>query len=105
MIPIIYKYPQINLLGHFIAHDLLSVIKYLNASIIGCPKYSPDALLDPISCCAGLTDTLIIISEAYSQLGKFEDALLSARLAVTTAHSRLELIQKVRNKFIYLFNY
>lgn len=74
--------------GYYTAKNWGAAIKYLNPTVSDCPKVGENFP-------TGLTDALILLSESYAALGKFEDALLSARLAVTTAHSRLELVQKV----------
>ena len=42
----------------------------------------------------GLCDALIVLSEAYAAMSRFEESLHSARLAVDVAHDRLE---KARN--------
>lgn len=75
-------------MGYFFASDWTRTIKYSNPAITNCPKIGDFFLV-------GLTDALLMISESYSALGDFEDALLSARLAVTTAHSRLEHFKKM----------
>ena len=41
----------------------------------------------------GLCDALIILTESYSSLSKYEEALQSARLAVDVAHDRFERVQ------------
>lgn len=44
---------------------------------------------------SGFVDSLLMLSEAHSQLGRHEDALHSARLAVTIAHRRIDFHLKV----------
>jgi tetratricopeptide (TPR) repeat protein len=76
--------------GYFKEEKYANAVKYLNPAVSNCPKYRDSFV-------SGLSDTLILLAECYSALGRRDDALHSARLAVNTSHERLEQFSKVRN--------
>ena len=75
-------------LGYYKECKYANAIKYLNPAVSNCPKHRDNFV-------SGLSDTLILLAECYSALGRRDDALHSARLAVNIAHERLELYNKV----------
>ncbi|KAJ1431022.1 hypothetical protein B484DRAFT_44968, partial [Ochromonadaceae sp. CCMP2298] len=68
------------------------VIKCLNPAVSRCPRDQAGGFV------AGLSDALVLLTEAYASLGRGDDALHSARLAVTIAHERLEASNQARQK-------
>eukprot|EP01038_Epipyxis_sp_PR26KG_P004514 gene4514-6378_t len=71
-----------------------NAIKYLNAAIKNYPR---STLSDSTSVIAGLAEALVMLTKSYSAIGKKDDALHSARLAVDISHKGLEAFQK-KNK-------
>jgi tetratricopeptide (TPR) repeat protein len=80
-------------LGYFKELKFANAVKYLNPAIASCPKYRETFV-------GGLSDTLILLAECYSALGRRDDALHSARLAVNISHERLEQYSKVFSVFL-----
>jgi len=68
------------------SEDWIQAIKSLNNAISICPRSSEGIHL------AGLSDSLLLLSESYGSLGKWEDAVHSARLAVVCAHKRPDTV-------------
>jgi tetratricopeptide (TPR) repeat protein len=68
--------------------DSIKAIKSLNNAIKCCPC-SPSNIEGGGNHLPGLSEALVLLSEAYSTLGKDKDAIHSARLAVECAHKRL----------------
>lgn len=73
-------------LNHYKLNDFTTVIQLLNPIISSCPRSKGIYL-------PGLADTLILLAESYGALGRYDDAVQSAKLAVTIAHERLEYTQ------------
>eukprot|EP01040_Poterioochromonas_malhamensis_P001273 gene1273-1348_t len=74
-------------MGYYKEFKYANAIKYLNPAVSQCPRHRESFV-------GGLSDTLILLAECYSAIGRRDDALHSARLAVNISHERLEQYNK-----------
>lgn len=77
-------------MGYYKESKFSNAIKQLNPAVSSGPVIGG-------SFSSGLSDALVLLADCYSALGRRDDALRSAKLAVNIAHERLDRANKVRS--------